>query len=297
MGGIAFERFQDSCAHAASGASGSAYSLELCTLDHRLPSWALTVLEFPSGAVEARAIWCPPRRGLTSSSSASEVAGPGGDSSPDPFSSERALRSVMRARRSMRHRILALGADRMLTLTKRGKFPDLDSAWAAFRAFSRICTRFYGSRWSYVCVPELHADGTYHFHLAIKGFYSAGLLRRFWFRALGGRGNERGEQTPGNIDLSVPRKRRGGPIRCLARYMGKYMGKDLSACVGGRRSYACSAGLCPSRTTRMRVPLSLGGTSAYAILSVLRALYPRLRFSARDWNVGVVSGVTVWSDA
>lgn len=292
MGGIAFERVKDSCAHAASGASRSALNLEPCSLgDHSGPGWSLTVLDFGGGAVEARAVWCDSSRSQRSPTVRTSEAG-----SPPESSPERLLRSVMRSRRNLRHRVLALGADRMITLTKRGKFESLDDAWSAFARFNRVCSKFYGPKWAYVCVPEMHADGTFHLHLAVRGRYWVGLLRKFWFKALGGVGNERGEDTPGNIHISEPRHRGRGGRRRIAGYMAKYLGKDLSQGFSGRRAFATSGRLAPRQVTRLRVPLTLGSCGAYELLTRLRSLYPGLTFRSRNWNVGTVAGITFWTD-
>ncbi len=149
----------------------------------------------------------------------------------------------------------------MLTLTKRGKFENINDAWVAFHLFSRSMKRKFKARWKFVCVPELHADGTYHMHVAVSGFWWVGILRRLWMRSLGGTGYEQGADTPGNIDIkSFVRVRRGGWR--VARYIAKYLGKGFSALDRGRRSYSCSSGLHPTRVTRWREPVHIGHTAA-----------------------------------
>lgn len=302
MGGHAFERALSSSR--VSGPERSegpeTPSLDSCSLDYSVPSWSVTLLEFPGKVVEVRGIWNPPRLARHAPTCAVDAPGLPGGSSPESsayFDAQRELRNVVRAKRNLRHRVLSLGADHMLTLTERGKFASLDDAWSAFSRFSRYCVRFYGDKWRYVCVPERHADGTFHLHVAVKGFFWVGILRKFWYRALGGSGYESGSETPGNIDIAFTRRGRSGAVRGIARYMAKYLGKDLSARLCGRRSYACSSGLVPVQVRRVRLPLTLGDTGAHALLAWCRAAYPGLRFRAREWNVGLFSGVTIWSDS
>jgi hypothetical protein len=116
----------------------------------------------------------------------------------------------------------------------------------------------FGEQWRYVCVPELHSDGvTYHMHVALRGFFLVESVRALWFRALGGRGNERGENTPGNVDIKFfrtqSRRARGSRIRSIAGYVAKYVGKGFAACNRGRRLFSSSRGLDPDRIERWRV--------------------------------------------
>ncbi|WP_442958354.1 rolling circle replication-associated protein [Povalibacter sp.] len=144
----------------------------------------------------------------------------------------------------------------MITLTKRGKFSSAEDVWAAFARFSRLMKKRFGDdRWKYVAVPELHADGeTWHMHVAVHGFYWAGTVRRLWFRALGGVGDESGSDTPGNVDLkdfSVGCSRRGA--RTIAKYIAKYVGKGAAARGLCKRVFAASRGLHPNRVARWHI--------------------------------------------
>lgn len=174
------------------------------------------------------------------------------ESSSDLEAQGRFESNITRAKRTIRERCLELNADHMLTLTKRGKFQNLDELWLAFKYFNRYMTKFYGDAWRYVAVPELHSDGvTYHIHVAVKGFYWAGLVRKFWQKALGGKGNERGESSVGNIDLKEFRRVRGAKgVRRVAGYIAKYVGKGLNARNRGRRLFTSSRGLTPHRVQR-----------------------------------------------
>jgi hypothetical protein len=174
--------------------------------------------------------------------------------------------SISRAKKTLRSRCLELNVDHLLTLTKRGKFESIDDAWCAFKEFSRLMGLRFGAKWRYVVVPELHADGeTYHLHVGIRGFFMAETVRLLWQKALGGKGNERGEQTLGNVDL---KNFKGGNrvtrVRRIAGYIAKYIGKGFTTCNRGRRLFASSRGLDPHRVVR-RLCRFGGGIREFAL--------------------------------
>lgn len=218
--------------------------------------WKISRVTYGSGEVEIRGVlgsMSIPRRAK------SDTDGPkarcSGGSDQGRFKS-----SITRARQTLRNRCKQLCPDRMLTLTKRGKFESVDELWKAFKEFSRLMLVRFGEQWRYVACPELHGDGvTYHMHVAVRGFFWVDAVRAIWYRALGGKGNERGEDTPGGINISDPRKyeKRGGTrasrIRRLASYIAKYVGKGFDARNRGRRLFSSSSGLDPDRVERWRV--------------------------------------------
>jgi hypothetical protein len=232
--------------------------IELLPADHSDRArdvWEVSRVTYGSGAVEIRA--CLGRVSIRKPET-SDIDGVksvcAGGSEKGRFES-----SISRSRRMIRSRCLQLNCDRMLTLTKRGKFSSVDECWRAFKEFSRLMEVRFGERWRYVCVPELHADGeTYHMHVGIRGFYMVESVRALWFRALGGRGNERGEKTPGNVDIKSFTGRwfgraGGSRVRRIAGYIAKYVGKGFGACNRGRRLFSASRGLHPDRVERWRV--------------------------------------------
>ena len=80
-------------------------------------------------------------------------------------------------------------------------------------------------------MPELHkSDEHYHIHVAtINGFLKADLLRCCWQIALGGKGNERGSEALGNVDLKQQKRRAMDSIKQtvgIARYISKYISKS-----------------------------------------------------------------------
>jgi hypothetical protein len=205
-------------------------------------AWQFKVVTYDSGAVEVSGF-----TGFSSIRAKQGSSEPRGPRASTVSAEERFASSVGRSRALCRARVMALASDSMLTLTKRGKFADIQEAWTAFAFFSRLMKRRYGDRWRYVAVPELHADGeTWHMHVAIKGFFWVGTLRRFWYRALGGAGDEAGVNTPGNVDVKFFKPRaRITASGAVASYVAKYVGKGLRGFDRHRRVFAASAGLHP----------------------------------------------------
>jgi hypothetical protein len=240
---------RDSAVDASRAARGSTANLESSTCVARLPGYACTVLDFGEGVVEARAVFCDPR--------------PRSQAKKDPSialdvvrveTEEKREWRCRRSKRTLRYRCLALKADHMITLTKRGKFASVDEVRAAWLAFHKSIRKFPNLEFRYVAVPELHGDGiTFHLHVAVAGRYDVVFLRRLWYRALGGTGKERGDETPGSINIRYfSHKRKSALI--VAGYMAKYMGKSF-AVIGGRgKSYWCSEGLYPLTVQRWFEP-------------------------------------------
>lgn len=131
-------------------------------------------------------------------------------------------KSLDRTRITIRRRILALGADRMLTLTIRENITDLNVAWELYRRFCKSMRERWPDRWAYVCVPEFQERGAVHFHVAIKGFYPVDVVRSLWHKALSPKGKP--AKSPGNIDISSPRS--GSGARAIAAYLAKYLTKN-----------------------------------------------------------------------
>lgn len=263
-------------------------------LHHTGEGWSVTCFEFAPGVVEVRAhrvgSGCsPPRRRDRKADSVS----PFGE--VERTAGERFESSTRRAKQGVQRRCMALDADHLLTLTKRGKFESIDDAWVVFERFNRYMRRMFRARWRYVCVPEQHADGSYHLHVAIKGFFWVGLLRKLWARALGGSGEETGSATLGNIDIRSFVAVRGRTRR-VARYIAKYVGKGFSALDRGRRAYSCSPGLLPLRITRWREPIHCGRSDVAA--SIQRRVGDALSVPGWDswfWADGGRSGFILYS--
>ncbi len=273
----------------ASGAKRRAASANLDTSTHlRNTGHATTIIDFGDGVLEARSVFIEGRKRLRSPRdktmqkrelSAEQLA-------------EKAAWSRARARRQLRFRCLCLKADHMITLTKRGKFETPDDAYAAFRRFNDIIRKFPSMEMQYVAVPEQHADGMWHIHVAVAGRYDVTRLRTFWYRALGGVGNERGEDSPGSINIRYFFQKRKAAY-AVASYMSKYMAKSIEAIGPGKRAFWASPGLKPVSVEKVFEPV--GDCLIIRLLERLRAYAPRARFGIFEWRYIGLSGVIVRS--
>ena len=171
---------------------------------------------------------------------------------------ERLSSSIARSRRLVVHRARSLNPCAMWTFTRRGKFESSADAWAVWARFARLMRLRFGAGWRYVAVPELHGDGeTWHLHVLVDRFYMVETLRVLWQRALGGTGQERGDQTLGNVHVKASRTRRASARR-FAAYVSKYVGKGFERSGANRRVFAASVGLRPIAATRWHCPYDIG---------------------------------------
>ena len=86
------------------------------------------------------------------------------------------------------------------------------------------------TKFDYIAVPKLHKCGEhYHIHAVINGFVKTDLLRHCWQIALGGKGDERGSDALGNVDIKQQKRRAIDPIEQIVgitRYISKYIIKS-----------------------------------------------------------------------
>jgi len=149
-------------------------------------------------------------------------------------------KSQLRAKKIIRHKLMMMQSDRMLTLTYRENQTDIKQAWKDLKAFSRLMKWRYNDAWQYVCVPEYQKRGAVHFHLAIKGYYHANTVRRLWLKVVG--------ENNGNIDITSPRvidKKSWNPKR-IANYLAKYVTKSESVDFNQKRYSSTNIELPPS---------------------------------------------------
>lgn len=163
-------------------------------------------------------------------------------------------RAVRRSKQSIRWLARQGGFDRLLTLSYRENMTDREKLKADVKRFLRLVRGGWGGgegekNWRYVAVIEKQERGAYHVHLAIKGWQRLTFLRKAWAKALGGTGEETGEQTLGNIDVTSPRKARWGTkLRewkndRLSAYLTKYLAKTFDENDGDKKRYWHSADL------------------------------------------------------
>lgn len=162
---------------------------------------------------------------------------------PDEIDEENQLRSIQRSKQKLRYKIKSMGADRLLTVTVRENDPDtylsLDEWVKRWARFMRLL-RQAGHSFDYVAILEHHKKGNYHLHAALNAHCNVKLLRRLWWICCGGRGQ-------GNIDVEyrkdlTPTQRRAG----IAKYMSKYLSKQLGHTEFNRKRYWASVHKLPS---------------------------------------------------
>jgi hypothetical protein len=154
----------------------------------------------------------------------------------EEISLENIERAEVRARVELRKKIMMLKADRVLTLTARADM-DFREFERATNKFLAMCRKQWGSDvFQYVLVFERHKENrtSFHAHLALNKYFSVNILRLFWHRALGwcGKGIAKGEQSPGNVDITSSRKGYWNRHK-IAKYICKYIGKDVAKAVHG----------------------------------------------------------------
>ena len=132
---------------------------------------------------------------------------------------ENEIRSVRRAKKLLRQKVLASGADHLLTLTYRANMTELGVANQHLSQLIRRVKRQRGE-YPYVAVAERQERGAWHWHLAVCGWQDVGLLRAAWLRVAG----------DGNIDVKAPRSAgnaRLGIVKYLCKYLGKSLGEEM----------------------------------------------------------------------
>jgi hypothetical protein len=147
-----------------------------------------------------------------------------------------------RARRQVRHYVVANRCDRMLTLTYRGKGNhDRDALVEHLHDFWRALRAEVGRAIPYVWVPELHPGGHgWHAHAALGSFVPVQIIRACWPH--GDRIDIQRKGRVGSSDAAMVER-----SRIAARYVGKYLGKGFEETERalGRHRYECAQGFRP----------------------------------------------------
>ena len=139
----------------------------------------------------------------------------------------KAIAAARRARGNMSWKLRMLRADRLWTLTKRGRIETRDDAWALWGEFERVMSRRY-PWFKCVVVIEAHKLDGFHIHFAGNRYMHVDCVRLIWHRVLTCqrlRSPLRGVDAPGNVDVEY----RPTSVRRLCNYMGKYLGKGFDA--------------------------------------------------------------------
>lgn len=144
--------------------------------------------------------------------SASELSAAGAERSPE---------SVRVSKAALRRLVYSLAPDRMLTLTYRENMTDYDQAKKDFTKFRQsFSMRFPGS--CFVAVPEKQQRGAWHFHVALRGYFSISTLRKWW--------------PHGYARIDYRKRQLRADATKIGMYLSKYLGKDLG--VLGRSAYS-----------------------------------------------------------
>jgi len=141
-------------------------------------------------------------------------------------------RSVRRAKANVRRKVMASGADHLLTLTYRENVVDEEQAWRDWSRFVRKVRDVLGE-FVHIVVAEKQKRGAMHFHAGVVGFQDVGLIRSVW-QSVVGEGNIDVQYRGGKNGIQWKRNR-------LAGYLSKYISKifDLESFTG-RHRYWCS---------------------------------------------------------
>lgn len=206
-------------------------------------AWYLSARVFPQGFVETVALKLDSEQSLKRGGGAKRVSKEKSDMTEHVLN-----KSQRRAKKTIRHKLFMVEADRLLTLTYRENQTDIQQAWIDFDRFRRLMNQRYGDKFKYVAVPEYQKRGAVHFHLAIKGYFPANAVRRIWRRVVG----------EGNIDITAPRKinKTSWNPKRIAGYLAKYISKNDSVEMNKRRY---------SSTRNIEIPKPITGWIALGV--------------------------------
>jgi hypothetical protein len=184
------------------------------------PDWVVPLVvikrEYRHGFVErvgyfpSRSSFAIPRP--SSRRSSSEMVQDGAVRSPE---------SVRASKTRLRRLIYSLAPDRMLTLTYAENMTDFDQARADLKLFKdSFSKRYPGS--SFVAVPERQQRGAWHWHIALRGYFSIHRLRKWW--------------PHGYARIDYRKRQMRADAAKIGMYLSKYLSKDLG--VLGRAAYS-----------------------------------------------------------
>ena len=163
---------------------------------------------------------------------------------------------------------MAIGADHLVTLTYRENVQDRIRTLEDQERFHRMLRRA-GASISYVTVLEYQKRGAIHLHIAVKGFQDVRLLRRCWYKVVG--------NGQGQVNVRGPRPG-SSPVK-LARYLSKYISKDLDALPreAGEHRYFCSLGInVPTERFELALPRPSEGEAGEVFSLMLKETLRRV---------------------
>jgi hypothetical protein len=176
------------------------------TRPHIAATWSIRIHDFGTQWVEASWGLSDPRPGKKGCKGRS----------PNRIHNEKRARA--RATGAIRRKCITIGADHLVTLTYRDNVANRDRVLRDLDRLRRMLTRA-GYPMPFVAVLECQRRGAIHPHLAVRGFQDVRLLRRCWYKIVG--------QGQGQVNVRGPRPG-SSPVK-LARYLSKYIAKDLES--------------------------------------------------------------------
>lgn len=196
-------------------------------------------------------------------------------------------RAEKRAKAQVRRKIMSAGLDHLLTLTTRENITEFQDAAEIFQSFIRKVHKHL-PEWIYVAVAETQMRGSFHWHIAVKGWQKVELLRRCWREVCG----------EGNIDVQAPKGKTGchqWKIIRLALYLSKYITKNIEESdsgylVIGRHRYRTSLGIDDKVTCKV-FPVVSGEN---AVVEWLMEITGRIGFK-RTFERGRAGWMCSWS--
>jgi len=188
--------------------------------------------------------------------------------SRDDMTAENNERSTNRAKRRMRHAVVMLRADAMMTLTTRENLTDLDKAWSYWKQMARWLKASYAWGEHYVVVHETQARGAIHFHVALCMGEAWPQYRRIiakWREIIGGDGSVQ-------FSREFRCRQRARPGRIYG-YLSKYLSKGFTQGQMNRKRYAISQDLPTPQETIVYLPV--GDDTAFRLSQELHRISGR----------------------
>jgi hypothetical protein len=222
-----------------------------------LPDYQLIIREFPSGMIEMVQRRVNFMKELDRSRNQG-VRGPVIEKTSEEKEAskeENLRRAERRARQKVRHLVMSIAADHLLTLTYRDLVTDSEKLARDYKEFARLVRQKYPD-WQYVAVKEFQERGALHMHCAVVGKQDIKFIRECWYTALGAPANATGDQTPGAVNVRYKKKRFSGqsPVFSalqLAAYLSKYISKTFAhERELGMHRYQASRGIEPPKVMR-----------------------------------------------
>ena len=156
--------------------------------------------------------------------------------------------SIQRAKRTIRHKAMMLGADRLVTFTTRFKLTNREKANIAWAKFIKLVGKEFDS-FDFIAVQEEHKTEHIHIHVLLNKYYPVNTLRKLWHIALGAKKELKGEDSPGNVNIRKHATYIQGSgqsvkqIATMARYLAKYIDKGMDSSELNKKRYSSSRGI------------------------------------------------------